>query len=463
MNCKFCQAELPEDVTLCPACGKENAEEVAENAENVAENAENVAEIVETPEVTEEVAVEAEQKPAAKKTSLWVKILAVIGGIALVAVLVGAVLYGAGVLGGSASADSYTVDDATAEKERDTVIATAGDAQLTNSELQVYYWQAVSEFTEYYSYYMDISTMGLDLEQPLDTQYYSQEEGITWQAYFLDNALNTWHRYAALSMVAKEEGFQLDEESRSYLDAIPQQLEAMAVSYGYTSAEDMLKNDLSNACDKAGYMRVMELNYYAGQFFDNVYATVEPSMEEIKTYYSENMESLAAMGIADDGSRTVDVRHILVCPQGGTENEDGETVYSNAEWEACRLRAQDLLDQWKSESGTEEGFAQYAMEHTEDPGSQATGGLYTDVYVGQMVEPFEDWCFDESRQYGDTGLVQTNYGYHIMYFVAEEDVWVSNVRSTIVNERSTAYVNAAVEEYPMDVNYKKIVLGEATA
>ena len=30
MNCKFCDAQLEEGVTLCPACGKENAEELLE-------------------------------------------------------------------------------------------------------------------------------------------------------------------------------------------------------------------------------------------------------------------------------------------------------------------------------------------------------------------------------------------------------------------------------------------------
>jgi dihydroxyacid dehydratase/phosphogluconate dehydratase len=39
MNCKFCNAELPEGLALCPACGKDNAEEIVteEIAEEVSE------------------------------------------------------------------------------------------------------------------------------------------------------------------------------------------------------------------------------------------------------------------------------------------------------------------------------------------------------------------------------------------------------------------------------------------
>ena len=36
-----------------------------------------------------------------------------------------------------------------------------------------------------------------------------------------------------------------------------------------------------------------------------------------------------------------------------------------------------------------------------------------------MVKPFEDWCFDESRKPGDTGIVESDYGYHVMYYVGE--------------------------------------------
>ena len=38
-----------------------------------------------------------------------------------------------------------------------------------------------------------------------------------------------------------------------------------------------------------------------------------------------------------------------------------------------------------------------------------------------MVKAFEDWCFDEARTAGDTGIVQTEYGFHVMYFVGDSE------------------------------------------
>lgn len=446
MNCKFCNAELPEDVTLCPECGKENLEEITEITEEMTE------------EVAQEVTPEETEAPV-KKNSLWVKILAIVGAVALAAVLIGAVLYGIGAF--EKKAESYTVSNSKAVAARDTVVATVGDLELTNSTLQVCYWQAVSDFYNYYGYYLDSSV--LDLEKPLDEQFYDEEAGTTWQQYFLESALSSWSRYAALNMKAREDGYELDAEAQSYLDSLPEQMDAMAVSYGYESIEDMLTKDMSPACDTSGYMAFLNTNFFAGQYLDSLYDDMVPTMEEIEAYYKENEAALTEQGIVNDGSITVDARHILICPEGGTEDEVGDITYSDTEWEACRVKAQELLDQWKAAGGTEELFAEFAAEHTEDPGSMSTGGLYTDIYVGQMVPEFEEWCFDESRAYGDTGLVKTTYGYHIMYFVASEDVWFANMRDMIVNERSLAIVDEAAAKWPLEVNYKKIVLGESSS
>ena len=95
---------------------------------------------------------------------------------------------------------------------------------------------------------------------------------------------------------------------------------------------------------------------------------------------------------------TVDVRHILV--------EDEAT-------------ANDVLAQYQAGAQTEDAFAALAQEYSTDNADD--GGLYTGVYPGQMVEPFEKWCFDASRQPGDTGIVETSYGYHVMYFVGASE------------------------------------------
>lgn len=458
MNCKFCNAELEEGVTLCPECGRENLEEVVE--QTPMETAEEAPEAyAEAPEETDEQsAVEEPTVPEAaprQKPKPWLVVLAVIGALAIAAVLGIAVYFG---ISASKAPKSYTVSDAKAASARNTVVATVGDLELTNSQLQVCYQMVCNDFRNYYGSYLDASI--LDFSKPLDTQFYDEEEGITWQQHFLDNALTSWSRYAALYMQAKEDGFTLDAESQAYLEGFPEQLKEMASTYGFESAEAMLNVDMGPACDVDGYLAYLDTHFYAGQYLDSLYEKLTPTAEEIEAYYLQNEATLNQQGIVNDGSITTDVRHILICPKGGTEDAENGIVYSDEEWEQCRMEAQALLDKWIAEGGTEESFAQLAVEHTEDPGSQSTGGLYTDIRVGQMVEPFEQWCFDESRQYGDTGLVRTSYGYHIMFFVDSREIWAVDVRDTMINARSMAIVEEAVAKWPIDVNTRKIVLGQ---
>ena len=63
-----------------------------------------------------------------------------------------------------------------------------------------------------------------------------------------------------------------------------------------------------------------------------------------------------------------------------------------------------------------------------------------------MVTEFEDWCFDPARKAGDSEIIKTSYGYHIMYFsgVAEE-YYDYMVDSAVRSDRLNAYLDELTE------------------
>ena len=58
---------------------------------------------------------------------------------------------------------------------------------------------------------------------------------------------------------------------------------------------------------------------------------------------------------------------------------------------------------------------------------------YTIKKDGQMVEEFENWVFDATEE-GQLGLVETTYGWHIMYYGGEDISWRNTAHSSAVTE-----------------------------
>ena len=127
------------------------------------------------------------------------------------------------------------------------------------------------------------------------------------------------------------------------------------------------------------------------------------------------------MGSDDNKVNLVDVRHILVKFDGGKTDSNGNVSFTVAEKEAAKKAAEEILNTWKNGEATEESFAELAKKKSEDTGTLSNGGLYEKVYPGQMVTSFNDWCFDAKRKTGDTGLIASEHGYHVMYFVKTGD------------------------------------------
>lgn len=459
MNCKKCKAQLEDGVTICPACGTDNTPEQPKG-------------IVLTPG----------------------KLALVIGFVVvLTALVVGLIMNGMGysfnkpletepeesldsaetteyveaepTIPADGNAEdvtckgSYSASDEDVIAAGDTVVATIDDAELTVSELQIYYWMQVRNFLTNYGSYA--SYFGLDITQSLDTQVCGvSESGLTWQQYFLQAALADWHNYQSLAQEAKANGFTMDEETLAEIDALPESLETEGQLLGYEGAEDYLKSNVGNGAEIEDYQDYMYTYYEGFLYFQSKYDAMVPTEEELVAYFNENAEEYASQGVTMEDIY-VDVRHILVLPEGATVETIYTDTFSEEAWAAGEKNAEDILNQWLSGDKTEDSFAALANEKSQDPGSNTAGGLYTDVYVGQMVEEFENWCFDESRQVGDYGIVKTSLGYHIMYFSGSRPVWRDYAESDLLSERGMELIYATTDAHPMTVDYSKALIADA--
>ena len=354
---------------------------------------------------------------------------------------------------------TYTVTDEEVMANAETVVATIGDAELTNGQLQVFYWMQVQNFlsSEYGSYMMYYGM--LDYTQSLDTQVSAMSEQGTWQQFFLKEALNTWQNYYALADKAQNAKLKLSKEESAYLEQIEENLRTMAESYGMKSAEELLSYNVGAGASIEDYVAFQELLLQGNKYYDAEFANLTVTAEELEEFFAEHEAEYAESGITKESGDYVDVRHVLFTPKGGTTDETGATTYSDAEWAACEEEAQNILNAWTKGNCDEESFAVMANAYSADPGSNTNGGLYENVYLGQMVEEFENWCFDESRKPGHYGMVKTSYGYHLMYFVDRSPIWENYAEQDLISQKSTEMMQNLIAEYPMEVDYSAISLG----
>ena len=454
-TCKYCNAELPEGTSVCPSCGKDNAE--------------------------------------AKTLSVGKTVLA-IAAVAAVVILAVGVMLGMKIAGQAqepediSPAETEVVTEATVETEpptvpadgnpddvtckgtytsgdeeaiaaRDTVVATSGNHELTLSQLQVYYWMEVRNFMSQYGAYA--AYFGLDINQSLDTQACEVlEEPRTWQQYFLEAALNSWHNYCAMAAEADVNGFEMTDAQKAAIENAAAELDEAAASNGFESGIAMIHASLGAAAEMEDYVYFMELYYKANGYYNQLAEQFHPTDEELDAYYEEHAEGYTASGITKE-TKSVDVRHILIYPEGADSSTIFSQEFSEEAWAAGESSAQAILEQFLAGEQTEDAFAALANENSQDPGSNQNGGLYEGVTEGQMVTAFNDWCFDTARQPGDTGVVKTEYGYHVMYFVGSTPLWKQYVESDFVTDKANTLADEIAAGSPLTVQYADILLAAA--
>lgn len=129
-----------------------------------------------------------------------------------------------------------------------------------------------------------------------------------------------------------------------------------------------------------------------------------------------------------DEEPTHNVRHLLV--QAGDANASEPPTQE--QYDEAEEKASSLLQQWQSGEANEDTFSALVSANSDDSGSRSNGGLISDITsASSYVDAFKEWAIDPARKEGDTGLVKTEYGWHIMYYVSTNDpIW----RQTVANQ-----------------------------
>lgn len=341
----------------------------------------------------------------------------------------------------------------------DTPVARLGDAVLTAGELQAIYYLEVCGYD---------GELRPDLSRPLEEQLcLLTDEDLSWQHYFLRRALDDWALWQGLVLVSQEpipvteEAFQPSEADHEayFPDGIPAEAVLYADRDCYTPSTahqeylDSLPETLLSLAREQGAEGIGEL---AGTRDEDVIQAAR-LMNLAYMFLTESTWEEAKAAAAEGG--TVSIRHCLLTPEGGVSAE--ETAWTN-----CGAKARQLLQAWSGNwltvRNSDANFARLANENSQDAATAPDGGLLTGIRQGQLIAPLDAWCFDEARQPGDTEVIRSDLGWHIVYFQGAVTAEETEAARLAFTEAVDALLDRAAEYGSPEVDYSAVALAPIT-
>lgn len=149
----------------------------------------------------------------------------------------------------------------------------------------------------------------------------------------------------------------------------------------------------------------------------------QPTQQDIQQYYTAHQSEYSVPEQAR-------ARHILIKVAAGADAKTDA---------AAKAKADALLKQ--IEGGA--NFADLAKKNSDDPGSKDTGGELGFAQRGRMVPEFDNAIF--TQKIGDTKIVKTQYGYHIVQVEERQTPHAQSlnevlptIQATLIRQKSAA-------------------------
>lgn len=213
-------------------------------------------------------------------------------------------------------------------------------------------------------------------------------EGKTATEKAEDIALDEIKKLKIQEIKAKEKNITLTKEEK---DKNKREIDEMVEKLGgRANAEEKILRVYGISINT--YKKIREEMKVVEKYMDETKKGIEITEQDLIDFYNDKYEN----------DEVVTVRHILISTVDKEQKEVTEEVIK----EKSDL-AYSILD--KINNG--ENFEELLKEYTEDTSTKDELGQYT-LRKGQMTPEFENWAFENKP--GSTGVVKTEYGFHVM-------------------------------------------------
>lgn len=287
--------------------------------------------------------------------------------------------------------------------------------------------------------------------------------------------------------ISKDEVEKYYKDNKNQFDYIDYRMITVSADYKEDASDDEINKAMADAKVKANEIyekiydeesflnRDKELNGSKDESYDSDSNTLQKKVgyndcaDSVRQWLYDDSRKEGSTAIIEDTSEhsykiiyflkryrdetpTASVRHILIQPEKGED----EQTYSDSAWEKAKTEADKIYKEYLDGEKTEDAFEKLAIKYSKDTGSIAKGGLYEDVEKGTMVDAFDSWLFEKNHKVGDTEIIKSEYGYHIMYYVnTGEQSWINSVQKKISQDEFNSWLNGLKSNDSFKINNSK--------
>ncbi len=289
--------------------------------------------------------------------------------------------------------------------------------------------------------------------QEYNTAHYHDFSAFSFNSYYLecvsylpesvseDDA--TKEQMEAAQEAAKNDALSLCNVTT--VDELDDAIQALAINAENETAASIYNGDVKYSQLYENYAQWLSAEDRVSgdmKVFPNTTVTTGEDGKEVETI--EGYEVVFFVGRNDYEEPMANVRHLLVKFEGGTTDDEGNVTYSAEDKAAAKEKADGYLQTYLSGNKTEESFIALVKEHSEDTSAEA-GGLFEDINPdSQYVSSFLSWSINPERVAGDVEVIESEFGYHVMYYVGDDEMTYreymidNTLRSNALTEWHTA-------------------------